>query len=59
MGVSTIINTDVGLSILSIIWEILFTPLHYFDQRHVDIIEQVELWSPVLGYFTSPGIDTR
>ena len=21
-------------------------PLHYFDQRHVDIIDQVELWSP-------------
>ena len=21
-------------------------PLHYFDQRRVDIIDQVELWSP-------------
>ena len=25
---------------------IIFYHLHYFDQRRVDIIDQVELWSP-------------
>ena len=39
--------------------------LHYFDQRRVDIIDQV-CWvhdelhiNPRVGYFTSPGINTR
>ena len=37
-----------------------------FDQRRLDINDQVELWSPRqvtrlprVGYFTSPGIDSR
>ena len=42
-------------------------PLHYFDQRREDIIDQIELWSPqqvthlplCVGSFTSPGIYTR
>ena len=39
-------------------------PLHYFYQRRVDIINQVEstigyIFPPRVGYFTSPGIDTR
>ena len=31
-------------------------PLHYFDQRLVEIIHQVELWSPrqVTGYTFTP-----